>query len=253
MRARLSLSFLSETDPSSDPTVTAPLTEHAPSTDPFRAAVTACAELYRPSGRFAHGYVRGKLLGDPVNRQLAERGPFDDPILDLGCGRGQTSLLLAILHGDQRILGFDWDEKKIEMATSCARRLSRTAELEFRAGDLRAIEYPPARTILMLDVLHYNPIDVQDTMLRRAASALQPGGRLFVRDVDAGAGWRARVNVWQERLGCWVGLNRGATLCFREAEEIGRVLESCGLSTLTVSSREGTPLANVLIEASAPD
>lgn len=214
----------------------------------YEDAANACAELYRPFGRFAHGYVRGKLLRDPLYRQLAELAPLPLPVVDLGCGRGQTEALLEVLFPGGSYLGFDWDERKLSMARDCLGQLRTTRSHAFQAGDLRELEIPRAGSILLLDVLHYLALAEQDALLERAVEALEPGGRLCLRDVDANGGWRARVNVWQEQVGCWFGLNRGATLCFRPIDELARHLEALGLETKRTESRRGTPLANVLIE-----
>ena len=214
----------------------------------FLALAKECAELYRPLGRFAHGYTRGKLLHDPVSRQMLELGPFRGPLCDLGCGRGQLTLLLACAQRDLELVGFDWDESKVALANSAAERLGATG-VRFERGDLRTLQAPCSATILMLDVLHYNSLEVQDQMLARAANALMPGGRLLLREVDQNGSWRARMNVIQERLGCALMLNRGTTLCFRSGASIESVLRGHGLKTRRFESCRGTPLANVLIEA----
>jgi SAM-dependent methyltransferase len=218
----------------------------------FDELAERAADLYAGHARFAWKYSRAKLRHDPVFRQLAARTPLADPIVDLGCGRGQTELLLAYLSGPVEIHGIDWDEAKIRVARGAAARSEHGAHLSFEVGDLRTMDYPPGGTLLMLDVLHYNPLEIQDDMLRRAARSVLPGGRLFVREVDATGGLRAHLNIWQERLGCFFGLNRGATLRFRSADSIEEILRSEGLETVRCASWQGTPLANVLIEARRP-
>ncbi|MFT7484229.1 MAG: SAM-dependent methyltransferase [Candidatus Paceibacteria bacterium] len=228
------------------------MAEHIPMDgERYRTLVRECVEPYAPLGRMTHGYVRGKLLHDPVYQQLAQRGPFAGPLCDLGCGRGQTTLLLSKLQPELEGVGFDWDESKLSLARAAAKG-AQAGRLRYVPGDLQSLDVPPSGTILMLDVLHYNPIEIQDQMLRRAAEALLPGGRLFLREVDANGSLRARINQWQERLGCWLRLNRGATLSFRSIAEIEEVLQGHGLKTRSHGSFAGTPLANVLIEASAP-
>jgi len=231
-----------------------PTTPPPPSStdDRYRDAVAWCVGLYSDQGRFTRGYVQGKLLHDPVYRQLSESAPFHGPILDLGCGRGQTVFLLQRLRPGAKAHGIDWDLRKLELARRSASVAGLGEDVRFEAGDIRSIPYPTAGTILMLDVLHYHELEQQDAMLRRAALALTPGGRLFLRDVDASGSLRARINIWQERLGCLVRLNRGATLRFRSAQSIVAVLEGCGLETEVFASWRGTPLANVLIEARRP-
>jgi 2-polyprenyl-3-methyl-5-hydroxy-6-metoxy-1,4-benzoquinol methylase len=209
----------------------------------------AVAARYDPVGRFAAGYARGKLEHDPAYRQLAERLPFASPVVDLGCGRGQTALLLAELQPGVEVRGIDWEAKKVEQARRAAEGL---AGVSFDVGDVREVRVPEAGTILIIDVLHYAPVAVQDTILERAVAALRPGGRLFVRDLDLDAGWRARTTVWQERVGTWLGLNRGATLAFRPASAVVAQLEALGLTTEVIPSSADLPLANVLIAARRP-
>lgn len=218
--------------------------------DEYRTLAMGCAEAYADLGRATRGYVRGKLLHDPLYRQLADLGPFLEPVCDLGCGRGQTSLLFAALQPGIRMRGVDWDGKKVELARSAARAAGHK-HLSFGRADLRMFDPPSAGTVLLLDVLHYSPRDIQDEILERAACALEPGGRLLVRDVDASGTWRSRANIWQERLGNLVGLNRGATLDFRSADSLEGHLASLGLEVRRFESWQGTPLSNVLFEARA--
>lgn len=218
-------------------------TEAAP--DRVAGLLAATAARYADAGRFAAGYVAGKLRHDPVFRQLAERMPLPAPIVDVGCGRGQTLVLLALAQPGLRALGLDWDDAKL----ASARRASAGLDgVVFERADVRTAVVPAAGTVLLLDVLHYQDPDAQDALLARAAAALAPGGVLYVRDVDADAGWRATLTVWQERLGRVLAVNRGPTLRFRGAAEVERTLVRLGLTTRRVSSGAG-PLANVLIEA----
>ena len=155
-------------------------------------------------------------------------------------------ILLALLQPHIEALGIDWDATKLAAARRAA---APWPAVQFTQTDIRTAEIPPAGTVLLLDVLHYNPRSTQDAMLRRAAQALRPDGVLYVREIDATRSWRAAVNTWQERLGCAVHLNRGATLCFRPAAELCAVLEAEGLIVRVGPSSGALPLANVLIEA----
>ena len=101
----------------------------------------------------------------------------------------------------------------------------------------------------MLDILHYSSLEEQDRLLREVANALEPRGLVLIREMDADRGWRSTLTQWQEKLGIWMGINKGATLCFRPAQEICDVLEQAGLNTTLVPSWADTPLSNVLIEA----
>lgn len=210
--------------------------------NPINEAMNKTAESYRTMGRFTYGYVRGKFQHDPAYKQLAQRLPVKTPVIDIGCGRGQTLLLLQQLQPNLTGVGIDWDSKKIAMCQQLGK-----ANLRWQQGDIRTCPYPNGGTILMLDVLHYNEYKTQDAMLHRAIAALEDGGTLVIRDIDSQAGWRAKVNMWQERLGNFFGVNRGATFCFRPIQEVVELLRSHHFQVEVINSYGELPLANVLV------
>lgn len=254
--------------------------------DAFAAAVRVTASRYRRVAPVAARFVGGKLRRDPVYRQLAEHGPHPAPIVDLGCGLGQTGLLLAALQPGVPVLGIDWDPRKLRRARRAADGL---AGVVFARADIRRCPVGPAHsrvgprsadteagrfrwegvpadlerpasvpaerfpngvgTVLLLDVLHYHPPAEQDTLLAAAAAALAPGGRLWLRDLDAAAGLRATATRVQERLARWLRWHRGVTLHYRAAAELAGVLERLGLRVNVEPSWRGTPFGNVLITA----
>ena len=214
--------------------------------DPVGDAMHLVAERYRSVGRFAHGYVQGKFRRDPVYRQLAERGPLPLPFVDVGCGRGQTGLLVAALQPAATGVCVDWDMAKVAQAKRAA---ADHPDLRFEVADMATWTPPVAATLLLIDVLHYHEPATQDAILTRAAAAITPGGVLFVREVDASRGFRARLTRLQEKAGRLVGLNKSRTLSFRPAQELVSLLERAGFTVTIHDSFEGTPLANVLIEA----
>ncbi|MGH9380383.1 MAG: class I SAM-dependent methyltransferase [Thermoanaerobaculia bacterium] len=213
---------------------------------PFEAAARQTVARYRRSTPAAAWFVAGKLRRDPVYRQLAERGPHPGPIVDLGCGLGHTGLLLAALQPGASVLGLDWDLRKLRRARRAAAGI---ANVRFARADIRRLAATKAGTVLLLDVLHYHPPAEQDALLAAAAALLTPGGRLWVRDLDTAAGWRATATRAQERLARWMGWHRGATLHFRPAAELVGVLQGIGLHATVQPSWQGTPFGNVLITA----
>lgn len=204
---------------------------------------------YRLWGIRVHRYVAGKFRHDPVYRQIARLAPLPKPIVDIGCGRGQTMLLLSALAPGIEGVGVDHDGGRIEIARRAAMGLT---GLRFEQGDVQSWPIPDAGTVLMVDILHYNPQNVQDDLVRRAARSLLPGGLLLIRDIDTARGARAQVSQMQERVGRILGMNRGQTLCFRPMAEIVEVLASEGLVAVEVVAPTGFSLGNVLIEARRP-
>ncbi len=198
-------------------------------------------DRYVGAGRFAAGYVRGKLRGDPIYRALVDLVPEGSSVADLGCGDGHAAILLALRGCTVR--AYDWDERKLERARAAALGLS----VRIERADVRQAAIDPCDVALLLDVLHYFPAPEQDAVLGRAAAALRPGGTLLVRDIDAARGWRSLLTRIEERVVTLVRFHRAARLTFRPAQDLAAVLERAGLSVEVRPMWQGTPFANVLI------
>jgi 2-polyprenyl-3-methyl-5-hydroxy-6-metoxy-1,4-benzoquinol methylase/uncharacterized protein (DUF2062 family) len=207
------------------------------------AAVRRTLARYARAPRGDRFYVSAKLTSDPVVEKLAELSAPLGEVLDVATGRGQLGLLLVEL-GAQRLTGFDWDERKIQVARDAA-----GDDADLRVGDARAVALPSADTVLLIDVLHYLPRAEQDALLARAAAAVRDGGRVVVREVDPGRGLKSRVTAWAERIGASSRYNKGQKLDFRSPDEIAAALRALGLEVRIEGASDGTPLANALIVA----
>jgi SAM-dependent methyltransferase len=211
--------------------------------DVFEAALARTRERYAAAPPAHRYYVAGKLAFDPVCRLLDELPGDFGRVLDLGCGRGQLSLLLLELGRARSVIGLDSDASKIEVARAAG------PEAEFRLADVRPSDVTPADTILLVDVLHYLPLAEQDALLAAAARALAPGGRLLVRELDADPTAKSTVTRLVEWLARKTGLNRGRASAYRPARELTALLERAGLPCVVQGASERTPFANVLIVA----
>lgn len=210
------------------------------------AIARTCAR-YQPALAADRYYVANKLRFDPIVRILYEMSiPLGD-VVDIGCGRGQLGLLLHECGRIRTLTGFDWDELKVDTARSAAPQSA-----HFSVLDARGAPIPEADTVLIIDVLHYLPLPVQDEILSRAAAALRRGGRLILRDVDARRTIRSLVTQGFEHLGKRCKINRGTTLTFRSRQQLCDALERCGLAIFETIAMPGLCLDNVLILATRP-
>lgn len=221
-------------------------------TPELRAAIERCHARYAQTPRGVRYFVRGKLRYDPLSVALESWGELGH-VVDLGCGRGQFSLLALELGHASRVHGFDVDPRKVEYAQLAA--LSPTPlAAEFATLDLG--ETPRLElecdTILLLDVLHYIPMDKQDALLRSCAAKLRPGGRLIVREAAVQPTARSGLTRWAERLGGRLGVNQAAGLYFRDPSELVRLLTSLDLHAEASTGSAGTPLDNQIIIARKP-
>jgi uncharacterized protein (DUF2062 family) len=215
---------------------------------PLDAARERTALRYRGAKIFDRKYVEGKLWFDPVLPLLAELGLELGRVLDAGAGRGQLGLCLLELGQARTLSGFDLDARKLAVARQAA-----AGAATFEAAHLTSAELGGFDTLLLVDVLHYLRSDDQDALLERAARALEPGGRLLIRDTDAARRRSGLFTRLAERLAKLTGWHRGdQQLCFRPLSEIVARLEASGLRCQVLDASRGTPFSNALIVAERP-
>jgi uncharacterized protein (DUF2062 family)/trans-aconitate methyltransferase len=224
------------------------------------------AYRYLGNGMFDWEFVRGKLRHDPVYLQVLRQGllPSGGRLLDLGCGRGILMSLLVTAR-DRYTRGLHpegWapppaalELHGIETSPKAARaaRAALGGEARIDVADLRTdfenTELPPARTVLLLDVLHYLPAEAQEDLLRKIAGALEPGGLLLIRDADADAGRRFIATRIQERACALARRHWKQRFHYRSAREWRQLLESAGFTVDLQPMGMGTPYGNVLLTA----
>jgi uncharacterized protein (DUF2062 family) len=180
----------------------------------LESAIARAAARYASAPRRDRVYARLKLNSDPATSVLAGLGAVGT-VLDAGCSRGQFGILLAELGAADRVIGRDWDERRLAAATQAS-----SPQDDFALTNLLDAEWPPADTILLLDVLHYLPVAEQDAVLVRAAATLRPGGRLLVRQLETR---RSLAKLW-ERLAVGLGVYRASSLRPRKLEQAAEVL-----------------------------
>jgi SAM-dependent methyltransferase len=215
---------------------------------------------YRLIGRFAGGFARGKLAGDPAYRAILERGLLQGKqrVLDLGCGLG---LLAAVLRAAERcsqqghwpagwaaaprglsIRGIELRSRTVERAR---RALGGAAEIV--QGDIRVAELGSADAVVILDVLHYIEAGAHRALLARVHRTLTPGGLLLLRVGDADAGLRFRLGRWWDQAVMLAGGHGWIRQHCRSLAQWRALLLDCGFDTQVLSMSEGTPFANVLL------
>jgi SAM-dependent methyltransferase len=208
-------------------------------------AIRRTIDRYRGARLADRMYVAGKLQQDPILGEISALDGDFGRVLDAGAGRGQLGLSLLELGRVTRLSGFDSDPRKVALAQAAGQ-----GQAHYEVGDLAGFEWPASDSVLLIDVLHYLPIDEQDAVLGRAAASVPIGGRVVVREVDAALGVRSGVTRATEWFTTTIGLNRARSrLEYRSAREIVDRLESLGCSCEVRSASKGTPFANVLIVA----
>jgi SAM-dependent methyltransferase len=106
--------------------------------------------------------------------------------LDLGCGTGTNALKLA--ERGWSVVGVDWAEGAIEMATKAAQE--RGLDAKFYVGDITTWE-PPACFDLVISTYALPGGDDNKRTLQTALMALAPGRTLLIAEWD-----RSMAEVW---------------------------------------------------------
>jgi uncharacterized protein (DUF2062 family)/SAM-dependent methyltransferase len=197
------------------------------------------------AGRPAFYYVQSKLRSDPVAARLLALGRAEPlgEVLDAGCGRGQLALMMLDEGVATRVVGFDWDAKKVSAATVAA--TDPPVPATFSVRDLREPLPSEADTVLLVDVLHYLLPEEQDRVLDEAARCARR--RVVIRELDPDRGWRSRVTRLEERMMTGLGYNRGARVAVRPVDAMTSRLERAGFRVNVEPCWGGTPFSNVLV------
>jgi len=228
----------------------------------WRALVERASAPYRPAGRFALHFARGKLRWDPVFRHLLVHGLIKprSRVLDIGCGQGLLASLLEAADGEAR--GGRWPAEwaaapsgarltGIELSPRDVARARGAlgAGADFVCGDMRSVAFPAVDTIVLLDVLHYVDRPEQDAVLARARAALGNGGMLVLRVGDAASRRGFTASQWVDRLVCLLRGRRSRPRAGRAVAEWTSHLVALGFEVSGQPMARGTPFANVLLVA----
>ena len=101
-------------------------------------------------------------------------------ILDLGCGPGHTTRMLARAAGGQRTVGLDHSEHFVELAEQ-----SRTEGVSFARHDITEMPLPTGPADLMYCRFLLTHMNEPTRLLADWATQLRPGGRLLAEEIES--------------------------------------------------------------------
>jgi len=118
-------------------------------------------------------------IGRPQAAFLAVADRITSPVLDAGCGTGDTALHLASLG--HQVTGFDYLDEPIRRAR--AKAADRGLTVDFRTADALSLDTWPERFNAIVDsgLFHVFSDDDRRRYVAGLAHVTNPGGRLFLQ------------------------------------------------------------------------
>jgi SAM-dependent methyltransferase len=198
-------------------------------------------------GGWLKGYIRGKLLADPVfDVALEAVQKHGGDVTDLGCGLGLFGLWLKSDGSPALYQGCDLGGWKINEGRAAARRLGYNGVI-LQEVDMSEFPLERAGVICAFDVLHYLPRESQERLVRRLAQATRAGSLVLIRNGMRGCGWRSAVTLleeWWTRGSGWI---RGGEINFPRLESLVALFEREGCSVEARPLWGKTPFSSYLL------
>ena len=136
---------------------------------------------YLYKGPLLEWYMRIKTRLEKNYTIFHQLVPKKASVLDIGCGYGFLSYMLAFTSAEREITGIDYDEEKIATANHC---FNKTDTINFVFTDVLNFDFEKYDAIILADMLHYLQPDKQKTVITKCIDHLNPGGKLIIRDGD---------------------------------------------------------------------
>jgi methionine biosynthesis protein MetW len=169
-----------------------------------------------------------------VARMLAELVPVGSRVLDVGCGTGSVSRIIADTR-DAKIIGIEPDPCR---ATAARARGLQVHEQLFTPAVLQLLE--AFDVIVFADVLEH--VADPGNFLQLALRALLPGGRV-IASVPNVAHWSVRLDLLRGRFDYQpVGIRDATHLRWFTAETVRSLFETNGLRVISLQHTAGVTL-----------
>src|SRR5262245_6307694 len=162
--------------------------------------------------------------------QIEKHVPAEGRILDVGCGHGLFSNMLAIGSKRRKILGVDPMDTKIAVAQRVSTSLS---NVRYRVGTVESVSDGPYDVITILDVLYLLPPETKLAVLRKCRELLKPDGLLVLKTNDLAPRWKYWWARFEEKIMTGLGLTKGEGLYFFSAAQNLAVLKEAGFEAET--------------------
>ena len=144
-------------------------------------------------------YLLFRWIGFRHFRKLERKIPLHGSVLDLGCGYGLLSNLVAAGTAAREVIGVDLLESRLRVARQVA-QAENIENVRFERRDFSDLPDGAFSAIVVADALFYYSLEKQRAILDACRQRLAEGGVILIKEQGAQPGWKARMVGLQERL-----------------------------------------------------
>ena len=185
----------------------------------------AALSLYRDAPLSIRAFTWGRLIVAPLER-VALEAPPRGRVLDLGCGHGLFTNILALASQERELLGVDPSETKLAVARRSSRSLGNVSYIQ---GTIADVQEGSFQAICILDVLYLLPDAQKLDVLQRCRALLAPDGLLLLKTNDTRPPWKyALVRLEEELAVRLLRLTYGGEIHFRGVPQYLALLQEAG-------------------------
>jgi len=185
-------------------------------------------DCYREESLGVRLFTRVRFVLGRLSR-VAREVPSSGRILDLGCGHGLFTNLLALESPSRSILGIEPSVTKLAVARRSSHGIPNVRYLE---GRIDVVSEKGFRAITILDVLYLLPDEQKLAVLQRCRELLADDGVLILKTNDTHPRWKYGVVRLEEQLAVRViGFTYGGEIHFRGVSEYLSLLKTAGFET----------------------
>lgn len=208
------------------------------------AKMTDVLALYRGTTLGTRTIVKGRTLLSNLEF-VEQRVPKSGTIVDLGCGHGLFSNLMALSSPDRQVIGIDLSPEKIKWARST---VGSRNNIQFLCGDFLNMDLPPCDIITIVDVMYLLSADLQRNMLAFCRQNLKKEGLLVWKAQERRPRWKFAWTYFQELLGTAAGMTIGkqGRMCFMSRGEALGSLRGVGFEAEVVEMQTRLPYTDIL-------
>ena len=217
-------------------------------------AARIALRCFRGHPRTTRTHVLVRWCSAPLTA-VADAVPVSGRVLDLGCGHGLLSLVLAASAPGRTVVGVDVDVAKITEAQQAASAFDEPGRVRFEAvhGGWQPTPGDDWDAIVICDVLYLLGREAALELLRACAAALGPGGVLVVKEIDQRPAWKYRLARVQELAATRVAkVTQGEVVRFVDVAGMTEALEVAGLAVQRRRVDRGYPHPHLLLTGRRP-